>query len=64
VKGTIGQGLFYGSGDVFSISGFCDDDWGACQDSRRLVKGFAILIGQSLISWRSKKQSMVSMSSA
>ncbi|XP_019089093.1 PREDICTED: uncharacterized protein LOC109127935 [Camelina sativa] len=39
-------------------------DWGACPDSRRSVTGFAIFIGHSLVSWRSKKQDMVSMSSA
>ncbi|XP_019090009.1 PREDICTED: uncharacterized protein LOC109128318 [Camelina sativa] len=64
LKGTIGQGLFYGKDDDFSLRGFSDADWGACPDSRRSVTGYAIFIGQSLVSWRSKKQDMVSMSSA
>ncbi|XP_019095143.1 PREDICTED: uncharacterized protein LOC109130225 [Camelina sativa] len=64
LKGTIGQGLFYGKDADFSVRGFTDADWGACLDSRRSVSGFAIFIGQSFVSWRSKKQQMVSMSSA
>ncbi|XP_019091080.1 PREDICTED: uncharacterized protein LOC109128695 [Camelina sativa] len=64
LKGTIGQGLFYGKDDYFSLRGFSDADWGACPDNRRSVTGYAIFIGQSLVSWRSKKQDMVSMSSA
>ncbi|XP_019082703.1 PREDICTED: uncharacterized protein LOC109125498 [Camelina sativa] len=39
-------------------------DWGACPDSKMSVTGFAIFLGQSLTSWKSKKQQMVSMSSA
>ncbi|XP_019087389.1 PREDICTED: uncharacterized protein LOC109127270 [Camelina sativa] len=64
LKGTIGQSLFYGTNDDFSVRGFTDADWGACPDSQRSVSGFAIFIGQSLVSWRSKKQHMVSLSSA
>ncbi|XP_019099665.1 PREDICTED: uncharacterized protein LOC109132492 [Camelina sativa] len=64
LKGTIGQGLFYGKDNDFSLRGFSDADWGACPDISRSVTGFAIFLGQSLISWKSKKQQMVSMSSA
>lgn len=46
------------------IQAFADADWGSCQDSRRSTSGFCIFIGSSLISWKSKKQKVVSKSSA
>ncbi|XP_019101919.1 PREDICTED: uncharacterized protein LOC109133345 [Camelina sativa] len=64
LKGTIGQGLFYGKDHDFSLRGFSDADWGGCPDNRRSHTGYAIFIGQSLVSWKSKKQQVVSMSSA
>ncbi|XP_010430794.1 PREDICTED: uncharacterized protein LOC104715037 [Camelina sativa] len=64
LMGTIGQGLFYGKDHDFSLRGFSDADWGGCPDNRRSHTGYAIFIGQSLVSWKSKKQQVVSMSSA
>ncbi|XP_015166872.1 uncharacterized mitochondrial protein AtMg00810-like [Solanum tuberosum] len=42
----------------------CDSDRVACPNTRRLVIGFAIKFGNSLISWKLKKQQTVSKSSA
>lgn len=64
LKGTIGQSLFYPADDDFQIKAFCDADWSNCPDSRRSISGFCIFIGNSLVSWKSKKQDVVSHSSA
>ncbi|CAM8920980.1 unnamed protein product [Rhodiola kirilowii] len=58
------QGLFYPSDQELHLTTFCDVDWGACPITRRSVTGYSILLGTSLITWKTKKQPVVSKSLA
>nr|XP_016497889.1 PREDICTED: uncharacterized mitochondrial protein AtMg00810-like [Nicotiana tabacum] len=63
VKSQPGLGLLMSNNKSRKITAFCDVDWVSCMVSRKSVTGFCIKLGESLISWRSKKQSTVSRSS-
>lgn len=58
------QGLLFTKDTSFQLEAFCNADWAACPNSRKSVSGFVVLLGGSLISWKSNKQHTVSLSSA
>ena len=64
LKGCLGLGLFFSSNNQIVIKAFSDSDWGTCIDSRRSITGYCVFMGNSLISWKSKKQSTMSKSSS
>ena len=64
LKGTPGRGLLFESNKHLVIDGYCDADWASCLDDRRSTSGFCVFVGGNLVSWRSKKQAVVSRSTA
>ena len=64
VKGTLHFGLSISPSENLSITAFSDADWAGCPDTSRSTSGYAIFLGNNLVSWTSKKQPTVSRSSA
>uniref|UniRef100_A0A3Q7JAK1 Reverse transcriptase Ty1/copia-type domain-containing protein n=1 Tax=Solanum lycopersicum TaxID=4081 RepID=A0A3Q7JAK1_SOLLC len=64
IKNQAGQGVLLSSKSSKQLKVYCDADWEACLHTRRSVSGFMVKTGESLISWKSKKQATVSRSSA
>lgn len=44
------------------LNGFTDADWAGCRDTRRSTAGYLFNIGSGAISWQSKRQSVVALS--
>ena len=55
--------LFYSAQSPFVLHAFSDADWARDPADRRSTIGYCFLLGSSLISWRSKKQTYVACSS-
>jgi len=64
LKSSPGKGLMFKSHGHLNLEGYCDADWASCLDDRRSTLGYCVFVGGNLVSWRSKKQSVVSRSTA
>jgi hypothetical protein len=62
VHGTQNCGLVLTGNGKLQVSGYADADYAGCIDSRRSTSGCAILLGDNCISWRSKRQPSVALS--
>ncbi|THH19984.1 hypothetical protein EUX98_g8666 [Antrodiella citrinella] len=62
LKATPTLGITFRTSDV-TLSGYSDADWGQDLTNRRSISGYFFMIGRSPISWSSKKQSTVALSS-
>jgi hypothetical protein len=64
IKGTLRMGIQLRAARSPTITVYSDADWAGCLDTRRSTSGFCVFLGDSLISWSSKRQTTVSRSSA
>ncbi|KAL5542134.1 hypothetical protein UlMin_009844 [Ulmus minor] len=80
IKSSPSLGLFYPSRTAVQLKAYAEAeltglsatqfkmfsyaDWASCSDTRRSISGFCVFLGESLMSWKSKKQATVSRSSA
>jgi len=64
LKGTTNVGLWYPSHSPIHLIGYSDSDFAGCKLDRKSTSGTCHLLGSSLISWHSKKQAYVALSTA
>ncbi|KAK3021698.1 hypothetical protein RJ639_046548 [Escallonia herrerae] len=64
LKMTPGKGLFFKKGYRKNIDIYCDADWAGSITDRRSTSGYCTYVWGNLVTWRSKKQSVVSRSNA
>ncbi|XP_021971310.1 uncharacterized mitochondrial protein AtMg00810-like [Helianthus annuus] len=60
LKATPGQGILLSRAGDPVLTAYCDSDWLGCPYTRRSRTGYFLLLGGTPISWRTKKQSIVS----
>ena len=47
-----------------TLTGFSDADWVRNVDNRKSTSGGCFYLGNNLVSWQSKKQNLISLSTA
>jgi hypothetical protein len=62
VKGTLFHGLHFSSHSSLDLCVYSDVDWVGDHTDHRSTTGYCFLLGDSLISWHSKKQFVVARS--
>ncbi|GKC22599.1 ribonuclease H-like domain-containing protein [Tanacetum coccineum] len=64
VRGTLDYGLLLFSSSTISLVAYSDTDWAGCLTTRRSTFGYCVFLDNNLLSWSSKRQLMLSRSSA
>ena len=64
IAGTSDYGIWYNNVKTMRLVGYCDSDWAGSLDDRKSTSGYVFTLGSGAISWSSKKQSTVALSSS
>jgi hypothetical protein len=64
LRGTPDYGLLLRRSRSADLVVYTDADWAGCPDTRRSTSGYAVFLGDNLVSWSAKRQTVVSRSSA
>ena len=66
LRGTVDYRLSYKKSENIGLFGYCDADWSGDRDDRKSVSGYCFFVNpeSAAISWSSRKQQTVSLSSA
>ncbi|CAL5343355.1 unnamed protein product [Camellia sinensis] len=61
-RGTKEFGLFYKKGEKSDLYGFTDNDYAGDSDDQKSTSGYVFMMGTRAVSWSSRKQSIVTLS--
>ena len=64
LKGAPERDILYSNHGHNRVECFTDADWARSKEDRRSTSGYYVFVGGNLVSWKSKKQGVVSRSSA
>ena len=64
LNGPPGQEVWMGCNESSEVVGYCDAEWASDRVDRRSTTGYNTFIGGNLVTWKTKKQTLVSCSSA
>ena len=64
LKGSPGRGILYQKNGHLDLCAYTSADWAGDRDDRKSTSGYFTLVGGNLVTWRSKKQKVVALSSA
>jgi hypothetical protein len=64
LQGTLDYGLLLRRSSSSDLVAYTDADWAGCPDTRRSTSGYAMFLGDNLVFWSAKRQTVVSRSSA
>jgi uncharacterized protein (DUF1330 family) len=64
IRGTINYGLRYTASSNIQLHGFTDSDWAGSVKDRKSTSGMCFSLGSTMISWGSRKQKSVALSTA
>ncbi|XP_038697950.1 secreted RxLR effector protein 161-like [Tripterygium wilfordii] len=64
IAGTVEYGIWYSKVSNFKLIGFTDSDWAGYLDDRKSTSRIIFNLGSRAISWSSKKQEVVALSTA
>ncbi|XP_019085550.1 PREDICTED: uncharacterized protein LOC109126451 [Camelina sativa] len=62
LKSNPGQGILLSNISDLQLNGWCDSDYATCPLTRRSLTGYFVQLGDTPISWKTKKQPTVSRS--
>lgn len=64
LKGSVGRGIIMKKNENTQIMGYCDADWAGNAIDRKSTTGYCTFVGGNLVTWKSKKQTVIARSSA
>jgi hypothetical protein len=62
IRGTIDLGIWYKKGKQAELVAYSDSDYGGDVDDRKSTSGYVFMLGSGAVSWSSRKQPIVTLS--